>query len=81
MKAAQGKYFGDVDEVMTVEDGVPLPNLEEEYNKPQETTHPLFRYATKLDRKNHMIIKTLAVALAPGDCRVLSGKTREFQGL
>jgi NADPH:quinone reductase-like Zn-dependent oxidoreductase len=27
-----------------------------------------------------MIIKTLAVALAPGDCRVLSGKTREFQG-
>jgi NADPH:quinone reductase-like Zn-dependent oxidoreductase len=27
-----------------------------------------------------MLIKVLAVALAPGDCRVLSGKTREFQG-
>ena len=30
--------------------------------------------------KNEMLIKVLAVALAPGDARVMSGKTREFQG-
>lgn len=30
--------------------------------------------------KNEMLLKVLAVALAPGDARVISGKTREFQG-
>lgn len=30
--------------------------------------------------KNCMLIRVLAVALAPGDCRVLSGLTRELQG-
>ena len=79
MKAAQAKNYGDIDEMLSVQDNVPTPSLQDDY-KPTEPIHPLIRYATKLDRKTHMIIKTCAVALAPGDCRVLSGKTREFQG-
>lgn len=79
MKATQCKAFGAIDEVMTVEDLVPIPSLDDEY-QPVEKIHPLIKYATRQDRKTHMIIKTLAVALAPGDCRVLSGKTRELQG-
>lgn len=65
MKAAQGTDYGDVDKVMTVEDGVAYPNL---------------AALPKKKRKNYMIVKTHAVALACGDCRVLSGLTRELQG-
>lgn len=79
MKAAQAKYYGDIDEQITVEDNVRVPTLQDEYN-PTEPIHPLIKMATQKDRKTHMIIKTLAVALAPGDCRVLSGRTRLFQG-
>lgn len=79
MRAAQAKDYGDIDQVLTVQDGVKLPKLSDPY-EPVEDIHPLMRYATREDRKTHMIIKTLAVALAPGDCRVLSGKTRRFQG-
>jgi len=94
MKAAQAKGYGDdVDELLCVvdpeercsgttegrENGVPLPTLQDEY-VPIERIHPMIRRATRQDRKTHIIVKTLAVALAPGDCRVLSGKTREFQG-
>jgi NADPH:quinone reductase-like Zn-dependent oxidoreductase len=79
MKAAQGKFYGDIDEMLSVQQGVAVPRLADAY-LPEEPSHPLIRYAIKQDRKTHMIIKTLAVALAPGDCRVLSGKTRLFQG-
>mmetsp|Transcript_23331 Transcript_23331/g.57416 ORF Transcript_23331/g.57416 Transcript_23331/m.57416 type:complete len:376 (+) Transcript_23331:46-1173(+) len=65
MKAAQGKDYGDVDKVMTVEDNVNYPSLKD---------------LSKKERKNFMVVKTHAVALACGDCRVLSGKTRELQG-
>lgn len=64
MKAVQGKELGDIDAMLTVED-VPMPNLDEMPAK---------------KRKKCMIIQTQAVALACGDCRVLSGKTRKFQG-
>ena len=30
--------------------------------------------------RNAVLVRVLAVALAPGDVRVMSGKTREFQG-
>jgi NADPH:quinone reductase-like Zn-dependent oxidoreductase len=65
MRAAQGKDYGDIDEMLSVVDHVFIPHLED---KP------------KKDRKNWIVIKTLAVAVAPGDVRVLSGKTRELQG-
>mmetsp|Transcript_38147 Transcript_38147/g.70408 ORF Transcript_38147/g.70408 Transcript_38147/m.70408 type:complete len:400 (-) Transcript_38147:152-1351(-) len=80
MKGAQGKSFGDVvAQLLDVQDDVPVPRLDDPY-EPQEAVHPAIRSATKQDRKTHMILKTLAVALAPGDCRVMSGKTRYFQG-
>ena len=65
MKAAQGKELGDIDAMLSVEDDVPMPNLDDLSPK---------------KRKTHIIIETRAVALACGDCRVLSGKTRKFQG-
>lgn len=65
MKAVQGKELGDIDEMLTVQDGVPIPDLQD---------------IPARKRKTCMIIKTKAVALACGDCRVLSGRTREFQG-
>ena len=65
MRAVQGKDYGDIDEMLSVQGNVIVPSLS---NVPEKK------------RKNLMVIKTLAVALAPGDIRVLSGKTREFQG-
>lgn len=49
MKAAQGHDYGDVDKVMFVEDEVKYPSLKD---------------LPKKKRKNFMIIKTHAVALA-----------------
>lgn len=66
MKAAQAKDYGDIDQMLTVEDSVPYPSLA---NLP-----------TKSQRKNYMIVRTHAVAVACGDCRTLSGLTRELQG-
>lgn len=65
MKAAQAKDYGDIDQMLTVEDSVPYPSLA---NLP------------KSQRKNYMIVRTHAVAVACGDCRTLSGLTRELQG-
>lgn len=65
MKAVQGKELGDIDEMLTVEEDVPCPNLDDLPAK---------------KKKTQMIIQTKAVALACGDCRVLSGLTRELQG-
>lgn len=65
MKAVQGKDYGDIDEMIYVNDNVKCPRLEDLPPK---------------KRKNSMVIKTHAVALACGDCRVLSGLTRELQG-
>ena len=65
MNAVQGKDYGDIDEMLTVESGVVVPHL---VDLPESKG------------KRHVVIRTLAVALATGDCRVLSGKTRELQG-
>lgn len=65
IKAAQGKDYGDIDEMIHVDDNVDYPSLEN---------------LSKKEEKTSMIIKTHAVALACGDCRVLSGMTKEFQG-
>eukprot|EP00934_Nitzschia_sp_Nitz4_P007581 Nitzschia sp. Nitz4//scaffold382_size14485//9074//10243//NITZ4_008937-RA/size14485-processed-gene-0.7-mRNA-1//1//CDS//3329549920//7571//frame0 len=79
MKAAQVKDYGDIDEQITVQDNVPVPKLSDEL-KFVEELHSIVQGAAKKDWKTHMIIQTLAVAIAPGDCRVLSGKTRFMQG-
>ncbi len=65
MKAAQAKDYGDIDQMLTVEDSVPYPSL---------------AVLPKRQRKNYMIVRTHAVAVACGDCRTLSGLTRELQG-
>lgn len=49
MKAAQGKDYGDIDEMISVEDGVNYPSLKD---------------LPKKKRKNYMVVKTHAVALA-----------------
>jgi len=65
MRAAQGKDYGDIDEMISVQDGIKVPRLSD---------------LPKAKQKNYMLIRILAVSLAPGDCRVLSGLTKEFQG-
>uniref|UniRef100_A0A7S3L189 Enoyl reductase (ER) domain-containing protein n=1 Tax=Amphora coffeiformis TaxID=265554 RepID=A0A7S3L189_9STRA len=66
MKAAQGKGYGDIDDMIFVATDVPVPTLA--------------AVVPESKRKTKMLVKCLAVALAPGDIRVLSGKTRKFQG-
>lgn len=65
MVAAQGVDYGPIDDMIYVDDNVPVPKI--------------CNLSTK-KQKDFMIIRTLAVALAPGDCRVLSGITKELQG-
>ena len=61
MKAAQGKDYGDIEKILHVDENVEYPNLDD---------------LSQMQRKTSLIIKTYAVALACGDCRVLSGMTR-----
>jgi NADPH:quinone reductase-like Zn-dependent oxidoreductase len=77
MRACQGKDYGDIDEMLSV--------VEAATPKEGETGTGGVRVPSLSDlppkqRKNMMLIKVLSVALAPGDVRVLSGKTRELQG-
>lgn len=66
MTAVQAKDYGPIDEMLSVvENNVAVPRLSDLPPKKQSS---------------HILIRTHAVALAPGDCRVLSGITREFQG-
>lgn len=68
MRAIISSGYGDnIDELLSVQDDiVPVPQLKDIPNKKK--------------RNDSMIIQTLAIALAPGDGRVLSGKTKEVQG-
>lgn len=67
MRAAQCTSFSEsFDEALAVLDGIATPRL--------ATDAPPSGF------KNAMLVRVLAVALAPGDVRVMSGKTREFQG-
>lgn len=65
MTAVQGKDYGPIDEMLALEENVKVPRLVDLPPKKQAS---------------FIVIKTLAVSLAPGDCRVLSGLTRELQG-
>ena len=65
MTAAQGRGYGKPKDMLSVMPDVKVPDLSDISEK---------------KRKDWAIIKTLAVALAPGDCRVLSGKTSPLQG-
>lgn len=64
MKAIVAKDYGDIDEMIHLDDRVPVPRLADLSSK----------------QRHRMILQTHAVALAPGDVRVLSGLTRELQG-
>lgn len=64
MRAALCTGFGNVDEVLSV---VP------------DTPRPAFEPAGKAAR-GRALVRVQATALAPGDVRVLSGRTREIQG-
>ena len=67
MRAAQCTDFSDnADSVLSVQDDIATPRLD--VDKPPSGF------------KNAMLVKVFAVALAPGDVRAMSGKTREFQG-
>jgi len=72
MRAAQAKGYGDVDEVLSVQDGVPVPELTGPF--PNEKSLLFGPYGP------FMIVKVLAVSLSPGDWRTLSGKTKNMQG-
>jgi NADPH:quinone reductase-like Zn-dependent oxidoreductase len=65
MRAGQGRGYGEIDDNIFVEDNIEKPTLKDLPPK---------------KAKKMMIIKTHAVALACGDCRILSGLTRELQG-
>ena len=56
----------DYDAVLSVVDDQHTPNLQTD-KPPAGFTHP-------------MLVRVLSVSLAPGDARVMSGKTRELQG-
>jgi len=71
MRAAQIKDYGNIDEVLSVKEGVPVPSLAD--SEP-ETGLLMGPYGP------FMVVKVQAVALAPGDWRSLSGLTRGMQG-
>lgn len=69
MKAARCTDYtptNSYESVLTVQDSVTAPNLE------NDTPPAGF--------KNPMLVRILSVALAPGDVRVMTGDTRELQG-
>ena len=65
MHAVQGKDYGAVDQMISVEDDVEVPSLSDVLEK---------------NRNKYMLLKIHSVALAPGNCRVLSGLMRKLQG-
>ena len=66
MRAAQcTSYSKNIDAIITVHDGIAMPRLGSD--APPAGFH------------RAMLVRVLSVALAPGDCRVMSGMTREFQ--
>jgi NADPH:quinone reductase-like Zn-dependent oxidoreductase len=71
MRAALCADYGNVNDVLTVQDGYPTPDLKDVLLKNKINPKLYHRY---------MLIKVDAVALAPGDCRTLSGLTRALQG-
>jgi len=53
MKAAQGKNYGDIDEMLTVEESVRVPNL-----KKEDDDEALFESSAKANGINSMIKKS-----------------------
>lgn len=65
MRAAQCSNYGrNVDDVLSVVEDAPRPTFEP---------------ASK-EARGHALVRVQATALAPGDVRVMSGRTREIQG-
>jgi NADPH:quinone reductase-like Zn-dependent oxidoreductase len=69
MQAAQANSYGDIakaQKMIHVVTDAKIPTLLSDIQDPN-------------DRKNWAVIRVTAVALAPGDVRVLSGRTAKFQ--
>jgi alcohol dehydrogenase len=64
MKAAIATGFGDIDDNIFLRDNVPKPTLQD---------------LSESERSEHLVIRVLACALAPGDVRLLSGETDYIQ--
>ncbi|KAL9181083.1 hypothetical protein ACHAXT_009888 [Thalassiosira profunda] len=69
MRAARCTDYSDTtfEDVLTVEENVETPKLGDEP-------------PSGFKARDAMLVRVLSVALAPGDVRVMSGLTREFQG-
>ena len=66
MRAATCTDYGsEFDGILSVKDTVITPSIGD---------------APPAGFKDGMLIRVLAVSLAPGDVRVMSGKTKEYQG-
>lgn len=85
MKAVLVNDYGDIDEVLTLSKTVPVPNLslyedgDDDNIKKAKDKKKNVKFS-KSQLKNGILIKTMSVALACGDCRMLSGLTKEIQG-
>jgi NADPH:quinone reductase-like Zn-dependent oxidoreductase len=70
MRAAQVKDYGDIDEMLSVQEGLTVPRLAD----------PLPQKGIFGPYGPHVLVKVLSVSLSPGDWRTISGKTRNMQG-
>lgn len=74
MKAAIATGIQDIEKYIHVRDDWPVPTLETAIDG--KTGKPVMDlYKKKNNNESYMIVKVLACALAPGDCRLFSGKT------
>jgi hypothetical protein len=73
MKAAIATGIEDIDKHIHVKNDWPQPTLATA--KDGKTG----KLVSKLKEQNHLIVKVLACALAPGDCRLFKGKTDMVQ--
>ena len=79
MKAAIATGIQDIEKYIHVKDDWPVPTLATAIDgKTGKPVMELYKKALKKNKttgESYMIVKVLACALAPGDCRLFSGKT------
>ena len=73
MRAALARGIQDIDRYVAVEQDVKPPTLDSSIDG--KTGRPV----SALSNMKHMIVRVLACALAPGDVRLMTGKTDMFQ--
>jgi NADPH:quinone reductase-like Zn-dependent oxidoreductase len=73
MKAAVATGIEDIDKFLHVQEDWPKPTLA------TAVDGKTGKLVSELENDTHLIIKVLACALAPGDCRLFAGKTDMMQ--